>query len=278
MLTFASSCAGLAVRRSTPRTAVFTIAERMSAADQSGCSPRRKAAVPARCGVAIEVPWKNAKHGGVAQNACGIDESTFTPGATTSGFTRKSTSVGPWLLKDAMMSELGVVKYCCTAAMVVVVPPTARSACPSTSETPYAGMVGWFAVPSVAIAAPSPPMLFATSTAAAPAAWALRIFVEKLHAPRETSAICPVRLVASAEHAVESPFVVPATTASGAVRSAVTVAKSPAMPGYVDPAAVMGVPTRCPTLAAPAANALLPEPGDSTVKRPGPELPAATAT
>src|SRR5436305_10818646 len=97
--------------RRTTLSAGFTMAERTSASDQSGCCWRRIAAEPARCGVAIDVPWKNAKHGGDAQNAAGIELSTLTPGATTSGLTRKSTSVGPWLLKSAMMSELGDWMY-----------------------------------------------------------------------------------------------------------------------------------------------------------------------
>src|SRR5688500_3749084 len=101
MLTFVSftsvGAAAVGKRFSTPRAAVFTIAERTSAADQSGFNPRITAADPARCGVAIDVPWNIAKHGGSAQALAGTDEMTFTPGATTSGFTRKSTSVGPWL-------------------------------------------------------------------------------------------------------------------------------------------------------------------------------------
>ena len=39
------------------------------------------------------------------QNA-GIELRTFTPGATTSGLMRKSTSVGPWLEKPAMMFDV----------------------------------------------------------------------------------------------------------------------------------------------------------------------------
>src|SRR4029079_691786 len=89
----------------TLRFAVFTIAERISAADQSGCCARTTAAVPARCGVAIDVPLKNAKHGGVAQAFAGTDDSTLTPGATRSGLTRKSTSVGPALVKSAIRSS-----------------------------------------------------------------------------------------------------------------------------------------------------------------------------
>ena len=87
--------------------------------------------------------------------------------------------------------------------------------------------------------------MFATSTATAPAFCALRIFVEKVHVPREISAMSPVRLpAASAEHAVLRPLVVPATTASGAVRSADTVLKSPLAAPYVVPPTVTGVPMK----------------------------------
>src|SRR5712691_6262332 len=101
---------------STPVSAVLTIAERTSAADQLGCWPSTTAAEPARCGVAIDVPWKNAQHG------AGIELSTLTPGATTSGLTRKSTSVGPRPEKPAMMSEFAVWKYCFVAPIVVDAP------------------------------------------------------------------------------------------------------------------------------------------------------------
>ena len=53
---------------STPVSAVLTTAERTCAADHVGCAPRTTAAEPARCGVAIDVPWKKAKHGGASQN------------------------------------------------------------------------------------------------------------------------------------------------------------------------------------------------------------------
>ncbi len=44
------------------------------------------AADPARCGVAIDVPWKNAQHGGVAQDECaGCELKTLTPGAIDVG-------------------------------------------------------------------------------------------------------------------------------------------------------------------------------------------------
>ncbi len=102
--------------------------------------------MPARCGVAIEVPWKNAQHGVVpvpvlhVQRGCEL--STFTPGATTSGLTRKSTSVGPQLEKPAMMLLFGVWKYAFVAEMVVATPSLAFSRLPSLSETMYAGNGG----------------------------------------------------------------------------------------------------------------------------------------
>src|SRR5262245_27310786 len=80
-------------------SALLTMADRISQALHVGCSPFRTAAAPARCGVAIDVPSKNAKHGGALQNDAGIELRTFWPGASTSGLTRKSTSVGPRLEK-----------------------------------------------------------------------------------------------------------------------------------------------------------------------------------
>jgi len=73
---------------STFWSAVLTMAERICSALQLGYSQRSTAAEPARCGVAIEVPWKKAQHGLPLQNATGMELSTLTPGATTSGFTR----------------------------------------------------------------------------------------------------------------------------------------------------------------------------------------------
>src|SRR3990170_6053560 len=80
---------------STPWSAVFTMDERTCQAAQLGCWPITTAAAPARCGVDIDVPWKNAQQGGTAHASFGCELSTLTPCATTSGFTRKSTSVGP---------------------------------------------------------------------------------------------------------------------------------------------------------------------------------------
>src|SRR6266571_5032313 len=70
-------------------SAVLMTAERTCSADSHGRWPSTTAAEPARCGVAIDVPWKNAKHGGAAQPNAGIELMTFTPGATTSGLIRK---------------------------------------------------------------------------------------------------------------------------------------------------------------------------------------------
>src|SRR5215211_5061186 len=128
------------------------MAERICAADQLGCCPRTTAAEPARCGVAMEVPWKKAKHGGASQNWCGIELSTFTPGATTSGFTRKSTSLGPWLLKPAMISTFDVEKYDSDVPIVALWLSADIRAALLASETIYAGIVGSFAMPPSAIA------------------------------------------------------------------------------------------------------------------------------
>src|SRR5712691_5104186 len=142
---------------STPVSAVLTIAERTSAADQLGCWPSTTAAEPARCGVAIDVPWKNAQHGGDPQNAAGIELRTFTPGAVTSGLTRKSTLVGPWLEKPARKSlVVPSWTYAGVELIVVVSPPFVAKVAPSVFETITPGIVGWPSVPSCAIASGSP--------------------------------------------------------------------------------------------------------------------------
>ena len=119
----------------TPWSAVLTTAERICAADQSGCCCRTTAAEPARCGVAIDVPWKNAKQGLPPQKDTGIELSTLTPGAITSGLIRKSTSVGPWLLNPAWKSTLVVRKYSSAALMVDDRLLKPFSAMPALSET-----------------------------------------------------------------------------------------------------------------------------------------------
>src|ERR1700704_6134715 len=91
--------------------AVLTSADLICCGDQSGCSCFSRAAEPATCGVAIEVPWKNAKQGGLEQELIRIELYTFTPGATTSGLISARSFVpmnaGPLLEKPAMMSALG---------------------------------------------------------------------------------------------------------------------------------------------------------------------------
>src|SRR4051794_18114917 len=78
--------------------------------------------------------------------------------------------------------------------MVAFVPavPAALNAPAAASGSMYAGMVGWFAVPSVPIALGPPATLLTTRAATAPASCALRILTEKAHVPRETTAIRPV--------------------------------------------------------------------------------------
>ena len=86
-----------------------TISARLTSADlicagvQSLCSCRSTAAPPAMCGVAIEVPVKNAhpepspgQPAGLSTHV--IELRTLTATEAMSGLTAKSTSVGPWLL------------------------------------------------------------------------------------------------------------------------------------------------------------------------------------
>src|SRR5919202_299865 len=138
------------------------------------------------------------------------------------------------------------------------------SASPVVIATMYAGTVGWSGVPSPAIATGSPWTLLATSTATAPAVCALRIFVEKVHVPREISAILPVRLPAGRAAQARLSELPESTTPSGAVRSAETVAKSPEAAPNVAPPTTTGAPIKCGAVLAPAVSARAAEPGDST--------------
>ena len=82
---------------------MFTRADFTCAGDQSGCAASRSAAEPVVCGVAIEVPWKNAYEGAYVPSAL-IEktlESTLTPGAVTSGLIRNVYGVGPRLENPA---------------------------------------------------------------------------------------------------------------------------------------------------------------------------------
>src|SRR4030095_15523000 len=93
----------------TTKSAWFTSADLICAGDQSGCSCRSTAAPPARCGVAIDVPVKNAHPEPSPGHPAGlpthvIELRTFTATEATSGLRAKSTRVGPWLLEPYAMS------------------------------------------------------------------------------------------------------------------------------------------------------------------------------
>ena len=58
----------------TGRWAELTSADLTCSGDQLGCNCISSAADPATCGVAMLVPWKKAKQGGLAQAKLGTDE------------------------------------------------------------------------------------------------------------------------------------------------------------------------------------------------------------
>src|SRR6266581_6303317 len=98
----------------TTKSARFTSADLTSAGDQSLCNCSSTAAEPAMCGVDIDVPLKKAQPVPSPGQPAGlpthvIELRTFTPTDVTSGFTAKSTFVGPWPLKPARMSLLASV-------------------------------------------------------------------------------------------------------------------------------------------------------------------------
>src|SRR6266487_5676951 len=150
----------------TGRLAVFSSADFTWSGDHVGCSCLINAAAPATCGVAMLVPWKKAKHGGEAHEVISILLYTLTPGATTSGLTSLITlfliMAGPLLEKPARMSALGPsVKNSCgvVPSIDTVWVEAAAIARPLGLETMTAGIVGWFGVPSCAIAVGSPATL-----------------------------------------------------------------------------------------------------------------------
>jgi hypothetical protein len=127
----------------TGRFAGFTRADLICAGDHVGWSWLSSAAAPAMCGVAMLVPWKNAKHGGEAQEELVTEESTLTPGAVASGLIWNVKGVGPRLEKPAMMSALGPsVKNSCGDVPSTDAVPEAPIAAPFTFDTITAGMVG----------------------------------------------------------------------------------------------------------------------------------------
>src|SRR6266571_2985852 len=143
----------------TGLAAHWTRADLTWAGDHVGGSCFSNAAAPATCGVAIEVPWKNAKQGGLAQELIRIELYTFTPGATTSGLTSFSRvlpmNAGPLLENPAIMSALGPsVKnsILLVPSIETVFVLAAAIACPLGLDTMTAGIVGWPGVPSWPIA------------------------------------------------------------------------------------------------------------------------------
>src|SRR5215475_10154792 len=120
----------------TTNSARLTSADLICAGDQVGCSCKSTAAPPAMCGVAIEVPVKNAQPEPLSGQPAGlpthvIELRTLTPTEVTSGLTAKSTSVGPWpLLEYAISAFAGVMNSSKVALAEAVVSPDARNAAP----------------------------------------------------------------------------------------------------------------------------------------------------
>src|SRR5207247_132263 len=108
----------------------------------------------------------------------------------------------------------------------------------------------------------------------APATWALRILVLKVHTPRAISAILPARFW----EIVVQPFVGVVITYCADI-GGTKLANCPRAPPKVpSPLTLTGIPTKCGSVLAPTVITLLAVPGDSMVADPGPELPAAIAT
>ena len=186
---------------STPRTAVFTIAERTSADVQSGCWSITTAADPATCGVAIDVPWKNAQHDGVvcthvharlrAEDVHARSDHVRLDAELHIGRSHAGEAGHDVVVRasGSTRARRGSSSSCRRPSPSARARPRARPCRPE----PSAGS----ASPSDAIAVGSPATLLTTSTAAAPASCAFRIFSENVQTPREISAISPVRLPAA---------------------------------------------------------------------------------
>ena len=130
---------------------------------------------------------------------------------------------------------------------VAFCPASARIAGRSLSPTITPEIVGWFAVPSCPIAIGSPATLFTTTTPAAPALCAFRIFVENVQVPRSSTTMLPAKgvpvtaaqaLVAPAESAGLLQF------ASGAVTAGLKLLKSPTAAANVVAATMIGIPKK----------------------------------
>src|SRR5712691_4024644 len=99
--------------RASPATGfpVRTRADLTCATVQVGCRWSSSAAAPATCGAAMLVPFLDSHE----PSRAGTDESTFTPGAVTSGFRASETGVGPAEEKYAIWPDL-------VAAATVIAP------------------------------------------------------------------------------------------------------------------------------------------------------------
>src|SRR5437868_895014 len=160
------------------------------------------------CGVDMEVPLKKAQpepsSGQVSALPTHVIElRTLTPTEVRSGLTARSTFVGPWLLKPARMSLLGVMNSWNEATAEAVVAPDARNAAPSFRPIMTAGRSSP-PRPSFAMAVGSPATLLMTSTATAPAAMALRTFVLNVQFPRLMIARLPEAPAATLAHPSEA--------------------------------------------------------------------------
>ena len=160
------------------------------------------------CGVDIDVPLKKAhplpspgQPAGLPTHV--IELSTFTPTEVTSGLTAKSIAVGPWLLKPARISWLGVTNSWNVATADASGGLAARSAAPSFLPSMTAGRLSP-PPPSLAMAVGSPATLLITTTPIAPAAIALRTFVLNVQPPRLTTTTFPEAPPSTLVHAVSS--------------------------------------------------------------------------
>src|SRR6266699_4047469 len=177
------------------KSARLTSADLTCAGDHDGLRPRSTAAEPAMCGVDIDVPLKKAHPVPSPGQVSGlpthvIELRTFTPTEVTSGFTAKSTAVGPWLLKPARISWLAVINSWNVATAEASGGFAARSAAPSFLPIITAGRLSP-PPPSFAMAVGSPATLLITTTPVAPAAIALRTFVLNVQPPRLTTTTLP---------------------------------------------------------------------------------------
>src|SRR6266550_997393 len=260
------------------RSAWLTSADLTCAGDRDGSKFRSTAADPAMCGVDMEVPLKKAHPVPSPGQVSGlpthvIELRTLAPTEVRSGLTARSTIVGPWLLKPAKISLLGVTNSWNVATADAVVSPDALSAAPSFKPIMTAGRSSPPS-PSFAIAVGSPATLLTTTTPTAPAAIALRTLVLKVQPPRLTIASLPEAPGSTLVQAVlfVSKRSYEAVGRAGNSPTAAPIVVPPPA-GYVN-----GWPTKCWFVLAPTVRILRARPGDSSVPAPGPLLPAATAT